>query len=68
VDVLLNHGDKISFGGQEIEAVETPGHTAGQNGNFRQYVDPDPQVLRPPGSVIICTDPDPSIIKQKKVK
>lgn len=28
-DVLLNHGDKITFGGQELEAVETPGHTAG---------------------------------------
>jgi hypothetical protein len=31
-------------------------------------VDPDPYVFGPPGSgsVIICTDPDPSINKQKK--
>ena len=27
--MLLNHGDKVTFGGQELEAVETPGHTAG---------------------------------------
>jgi hypothetical protein len=30
-------------------------------------VDPDPDVFGPPGfrSIIICTDPDPSIIKHK---
>jgi len=28
-DVLLAHGDKVQFGSQELEAVETPGHTAG---------------------------------------
>jgi len=28
-DILLGHGDKIKFGTQELEVVETPGHTAG---------------------------------------
>jgi hypothetical protein len=28
---LLSHGEKITFGEQELEAVETPGHTAGRN-------------------------------------
>jgi hypothetical protein len=33
-------------------------------------VDPDPEVLRPPGSgsVIIFKDPNPSIIKKKKIR
>ena len=28
-DVKVNHGDKIKFGGQELEVRATPGHTAG---------------------------------------
>ncbi len=34
---------------------------------FKQIVVSDPYVFAPPrsGSVIICPDPDPSIIKQK---
>jgi hypothetical protein len=29
-------------------------------------LDPDPYVFGPSGSAIVCTDPDPSITKQKK--
>jgi len=28
-DILLGHGDKIKFGGQELHVAETPGHTEG---------------------------------------
>jgi glyoxylase-like metal-dependent hydrolase (beta-lactamase superfamily II) len=29
VDILLNQGEKISFGGIELEVIHTPGHTPG---------------------------------------
>merc|ERR1712080_294020 len=28
-DILLQHGDKIKFGNQELEVLQTPGHTEG---------------------------------------
>jgi hypothetical protein len=38
-----------------------------KNNESTGVVDTDPEVFGPPGSgsVIVCTDPDPSIIQQK---
>ena len=38
-DLKLVDGDKVVFGGQELEVLETPGHTEGREAGRDKWID-----------------------------